>query len=113
MPRGDKMGPNGNGSKTGRALGYCVGNNEAGFENNANTYGRGNGNGFGRGNQNRNGNGFGRGMGYGFRHGATNFTQEILTDVKEETLIQNQINILKDQLESLEEKLKNIKKIVL
>ena len=106
MPRGDKTGPMGNGSKTGRALGYCVGNNEAGFKNNTNTYGRGNG--FGRGNQN--GNGFGRGMGYGFRHGASNFAQEILTDVKEETLIQNQINILKDQLESLEEKLKTLKK---
>ena len=109
MPRGDKTGPNGNGPKTGRALGYCVGNNEAGFENNANTYGRGNGNGFGRGNQNRNGNGGGRGMGYGFRHGATNFTQEVIPNVKEKTLIENQINILKDQLESLEEKLKTLK----
>jgi|SRR6056297_2567303 len=30
MPRGDKTGPNGQGSKTGRAAGYCSGNNEPG-----------------------------------------------------------------------------------
>jgi hypothetical protein len=110
MPRGDKTGPNGDGPKTGRALGYCVGNNQAGFEANEATYGRGNGNGFGRRNGNGNGNGFGRGNGYGFRNSANNFTQETILDVKEETLIQNQINILKDQLESLEEKLKTLKK---
>ena len=102
MPRGDKTGPNGNGSKTGLALGYCVGNNQAGFESNTN---RGNGRGFGRGNQNRNGNGFGRGMGFGSQQRGVSS----LVDVSEKTLIENEINILKDQLKSLEEKLKTLK----
>jgi len=93
MPRGDKTGPMGNGPKTGRALGYCVGNNEAGFENN---FPRGNG----RGNRNH----FGRGMGFEFRQqGVSN-----LVDVSEKTLIENEINILKDQLQKLEEKLKTL-----
>jgi len=97
MPRGDKTGPNGNGPKTGRRLGYCTGNNLPGFENNIITYGRGNG--FGR--RNHNGNGFGRGMGFGYRNGFDN-------GVKEKTLVQNEINILKDQLESLEKRLKEL-----
>ena len=97
MPRGDKTGPNGNGPKTGRGLGYCTGNNLPGFENNITTYGRGNG--FGR--RNHNGNGFGRGMGFGYRSGFDN-------GVKEKTLVQNEINILKDQLESLEKRLKEL-----
>ena len=106
MPRGDKTGPNGNGPKTGRALGYCVGNNQAGFENNTIGLGRGNGRGLGRGNRYGNGNGYGRGMGFGFQqHGASN-----LVDVSEKTLVENEINILKDQLLKLEEKLETLKK---
>jgi hypothetical protein len=102
MPRGDKTGPKGAGPKTGRALGYCVGNNQAGFENNAIGYGRG----FGRGN--RHGNGLGRGMGFGFRHG-NNYQTEDLTDVSEKTLLENEINILKDKLAALEKRLNNLK----
>lgn len=95
MPRGDKTGPKGAGSKTGRALGYCVGNNQAGFKNNTIGFGRGN----------RYGNGNGRGMGFGFqKQGVSN-----LIDVSEKTLIENEINILKDQLLKLEEKLKTLK----
>ena len=107
MPRGDKTGPNGAGPKTGRALGYCVGNNQAGFENNTIGFGRGNGRGFGRGN--RHGNGYGRGMGFGFRHG-NNYQTEDLTDVSEKTLVENEINILKDKLEALEKRLNDLKK---
>lgn len=33
MPRGDKTGPHGIGPMTGRRMGYCVGNENAGFEN--------------------------------------------------------------------------------
>ncbi len=107
MPRGDKTGPMGNGSKTGRGLGYCTGNNHPGFENNFIGFGRRNGRRFGKGY--RHTNGYGRGNAYRFRHGVTNFTEEIISDAKEETLIQNQINILKDQLDSLEKKLQNLK----
>ena len=103
MPRGDKTGPNGNGPKTGRGLGYCTGNSFPGFENNATTYGRGNG--FGRRNQfgggYGRGNGYGRGMGFGFRNNSD-------SGIKEKTLVQNQINILKDQLEYLEKQLKEL-----
>ena len=108
MPRGDKTGPMGNGSKTGRALGYCTENNQAGFESNTDTYDRGNRNGFGRGNHNRNGFGPGMGKRIGFQQKKSNFTQEEHPKVKEKTLIKNQINILKDQLESLEDKLKTL-----
>jgi len=50
MPGGDRTGPAGAGPMTGRRLGFCVGNDEAGTY-----YGRG--------------YGFGRGSGMGFRRG--------------------------------------------
>ena len=103
MPRGDKTGPNGIGPTTGRKLGYCVGNNQAGFENN--TYERGNG--FGRGNR---GNNRGQGNGYGYKHGYNATNTNHLVGIKEETLIKNEINVLKDQLENLENRLKTISK---
>ena len=96
MPRGDRTGPNGSGSKTGRALGYCVGNETAGYLENR-------GQGFGRGFGQRRGFGNGQGFGRGYGQGRRSFT-----DVSEKTLVQNEINILKDQLSSLEERLKNL-----
>ncbi|MDO9546140.1 MAG: DUF5320 domain-containing protein [Pelolinea sp.] len=39
MPAGNKTGPQGMGPKTGRAAGYCVGNNQPGFVNQG--FGRG------------------------------------------------------------------------
>ncbi len=88
MPRGDKTGPNGNGPKTGRGLGYCAGNNNPGyyFTNNEHKTGRG----------------------FGYRH---RFANNYLTnndDVSEKTIIKNQINILKDKLSALEERLNNL-----
>lgn len=59
MPGGDRTGPMGMGPMTGRAAGYCVGNNAPGYMNPVG--GRGMGFGGGR--------GFGRGMGRGFRGG--------------------------------------------
>ena len=55
MPRGDRTGPTGMGSMTGRAAGYCAGYSVPGFANQV----AGRGYGFG----------FGRGMGCGFRGG--------------------------------------------
>ena len=50
MPRGDKIGPGGMGSMTGRAAGYCAGNTTAGFVSRAGGRGSGGGgNGGGRG----------------------------------------------------------------
>lgn len=59
MPRGDRTGPAGQGSRTGRGLGYCTGYSTPGY-----TKGipRGGG-GFGR----------GRGRGFGYRYWATGF----------------------------------------
>jgi len=53
MPRGDRTGPAGMGSMTGRGLGYCAGNVAPGFA--SGSYGRG--------------GGFGRGFGLGSRRG--------------------------------------------
>ena len=67
MPRGDRTGPNGRGSMTGRGLGFCAGYDAPGYANpprggyfQGRTYGRGYGGGYGRGP----GRGFGRGWGY-------------------------------------------------
>jgi hypothetical protein len=59
MPRGDRTGPLGQGPMTGRAMGYCTGNNMPGFMNRWGGFG-GRGMGGGRGG--------GRGFGRGWRH---------------------------------------------
>ncbi|MCK5866879.1 MAG: DUF5320 domain-containing protein [Mycoplasmataceae bacterium] len=67
MPRGDRTGPEGKGSKTGRQMGLCSGYDKPGFENSSETTERG-GLGLGRGQgQGRRGNGprDGRGAGRG------------------------------------------------
>lgn len=107
MPRGNKTGPNGDGPMTGRAQGYCTGNNQPGFINNqaypGMGFGRGARGGYGRGM----GRGYGRGMGqgFGFRHGYQNDYVENRSPVSEKTLIENEIRVLKDQLSYLEKQL--------
>lgn len=58
MPRGDRTGPAGMGTRTGRAAGYCTGYAVPGYANPM--FGGGGGGG---------GGGFGRGMGRGFGRG--------------------------------------------
>ena len=59
MPRGDKTGPMGMGSMTGRKAGYCAGSSMPGYANPKGVgFGFGRGLGYGR--------GFGRGTGRGF-----------------------------------------------
>ena len=99
MPQGDRRGPNGNGPKSGRGLGLCVENETAGYMA-TERVGRG--------------AGFGRGRGFGYQQrgggfGAGRFAQEDFSGIKEKTLVENEINILKDKLAALEERLKNIK----
>ena len=63
MPGGDRTGPEGYGSRTGRSLGYCAGYSSPGFTKGVprgRGFGRGRGQGFGRGFWGR-GQGFGRG----------------------------------------------------
>jgi len=73
MPRGDKTGPVGQGSMTGRATGYCAGYNTPGYLNTCC------GKGFG--------GGFGRGREFGQRFGRRFWTtpQEIIQANKEPT----------------------------
>ncbi|MBU4487403.1 MAG: DUF5320 domain-containing protein [Candidatus Delongbacteria bacterium] len=90
MPRGDRTGPDGAGQMTGRGLGYCAGYIEPGY-----TAVGGRGYSFG-------GRGFGRGNGrrFGFKVGYDN-----VHNVSENTLFENEIRVLKDQLSSLEKRL--------
>jgi len=83
MPRGDKTGPNGMGSMTGRQLGYCTGNETPGFANQSFGFGRGFGRGIGLGRRSRS----------GFRAGFRNYYQQDIPNVSEKTLLENEIKI--------------------
>ena len=64
MPRGDRTGPNGAGSMTGRGAGLCNGNQAPGFSSSGTGLGRGTGSGRGMG-QGVGQQGMGQGMGQG------------------------------------------------
>ena len=101
MPRGDRMGPSGEGPTTGRGMGYCTGNEHPGYGNSFSNRARGFGRGF------HGGPGYGRGAGFGFRGGYGSNNPGNISDVSEKTLIENEIRILKDQLSALEDRLSN------
>ena len=101
MPRGDRTGPSSEGPKTGRRMGYCVGNDHPGYVGSQPNWIRGSGRRF------QGGQGFGWRGGAGFRHGYGNYYHEEYTDVSEKTIIENEIRILKDQLSALEDRLSN------
>lgn len=90
MPGLDRTGPQGRGSMTGRRMGNCNDN----IENIANG---------------RTGRWYGRGGGSGFRHRFGRNQQQFLTKVSEKTILENEINTLKDQLSSLEKQMKELK----
>lgn len=104
MPRGDRTGPNGEGSMTGRRLGFCTGNGRSEFDTTPRNFGHGYGQGFGR------RHGWGGQMGYGFRHGYGRFMDETVQNVSNETLLENEARILKEQLASVEKQLSDIQK---
>lgn len=98
MPRGDRTGPNGMGPMTGRQAGYCAGFDTPGFNNNY----------FGA----RGGGGFGRGNRFRFRGGFQNNAYSAAPEypnVSEKTMLENEIKILKEQLNSFEQRLTEIK----
>jgi len=70
MPSGDRTGPMGQGPMTGRASGYCTGNDTPGF---ADGFGGGRGRGYGFGRGRGRGWGFGRGFGGGRGPGGGRF----------------------------------------
>ncbi|NOZ35050.1 MAG: DUF5320 domain-containing protein [Chlorobi bacterium] len=88
MPGFDRTGPLGRGAMTGRRMGHC-----------ADASGIGNafrGRGYG--------NGFGRRVGFG-----RDFYEAGISDVSEKTMLENEVNTLKDQLTFLEKRLSEIK----
>jgi hypothetical protein len=96
MPRGDGTGPAGQGSMTGRGMGFCAGFNSAGFMNG----------GFGR------GRGLGRGFGWRARAMQVTPNQQpaAITEKQEKQLLEQELNVLKEEMEEIEERLKELKK---
>lgn len=95
MPLGDRTGPMGEGSMTGRRMGYCAGNNSIGSGRGF-AYGRGRGNGFGHGN------------GYGFRNENINIpTSQPATAIQPENIngLAAEIEGLKSSVNAILERL--------
>lgn len=106
MPSGDRTGPVGQGSMTGRSLGYCAGYDTPGF---TRGFGGGMRRGFGSGRGMGRGGGYGRGLSRGLRFG---WPQAFYAQAnpwkapdKEE-----EIKILKSQAEELSRTQKEIEK---
>ncbi len=108
MPGGDRSGPRGLGSMTGRGAGYCSGANQPGFANQYRGYGMGSGGRFcGWG---------GRGGGRGWRNqfwatglpGWTRYGGVPQTAEQEMDVLKNQAGLLKDQLEQIQKRLEEL-----
>ena len=95
MPQGNGTGPSGQGSMTGRAMGFCAGFNTPGFMNPR----------FGR--------GFGRGRGFAWRARAfqTMPIQQIqpITEQEEKELLKQELKAIEQEKQELEKRLKKIK----
>lgn len=103
MPQGDRTGPMGQGSMTGRALGFCSGYDTPGF---TKGFGGGMGRGFGFGRGMGRGRGFGRGRNFGgVNAGIFQGLPQTQTISKED-----EIKLLKSQAESLKRSQKDIEK---
>lgn len=104
MPRGDRTGPNGMGPMTGRATGFCAGNNQPGFT----TSGGGMGRGFGRGVRGF----FGRGMGRWFGTAPVNYgvPANWSAPTKEEELasLKNQASAYEQGLKDINQRIKEL-----
>ena len=107
MPRGNGTGPMGMGPMTGRAAGFCAGNDVSGFISPA--FGRGCGMGFGRGR----GMGFRRGGGFGLmRWGMPPIAyqeQKPVPELEKQTL-KNYAKGLETELEAAKKRLSEIEK---
>jgi len=97
MPRGDRTGPNGMGPMTGRAFGYCAGNEAPGY---ASAPGPGRGMAWGGG---RARGGFGRGManGYGGRGMAWNRPEAPRAPENRKALLEDEMAALTERMEFL------------
>ena len=114
MPRGDGTGPWGQGSMTGRGLGYCAGSNTPGYTKGP---GMGLGRGFGGGRGMAYGRGVGWGRGGGRRFGGLGGYNAPLYGpnlvpppvYSAPTTPEAQLNILKQEKQYLESEMENIK----
>jgi hypothetical protein len=97
MPQGDRTGPNGQGSMTGRGMGFCAGFNAPGFMNS----------GFGR--------GFGRGRGFRWRARAIQpiplqqVQPAVITEKQEKQFLEQDLVALKEEMKEIEKRLKELK----
>lgn len=101
MPQGDRTGPMGQGSRTGRAFGLCSGYDTPGY---TKGMGRGMGNGIGRGS----GRGMGNGRGRNFGNAFTGFFQGF--PWFQNMSKNDEIKMLKNQAESLKQNQRDIEK---
>ena len=112
MPRGDRSGPNGMGSMTGRGAGFCNGFNAPGYMNSGAGfgYGMGRGRGFGGGHYGY-GAGYGAGRGYGLAAAPYTVPMAPVAGYSKETekgYIENEVSLLKNQLKTLESRLSDM-----
>lgn len=123
MSHGDRKGPTGQGSKTGRAMGYCSGNDNPGHMTGipagaARGAGRGAGRGMSqgagrgacRGFRCRRNSGFGRGGGFAARGEYPGHYYPATAQTRAESnvdILENRISSLKQELETLMESLKS------
>lgn len=115
MPRGDGTGPWGQGTRTGRGLGYCSGYNTPGYTKGpgmglARGFGRGRGIGFGRGLAwRRGGGGFGGYGGYGGISAPLYEPRVFMPPLYQPTATpEDQLQMLNQEKQYLESEVKNI-----
>ncbi|MFX0171757.1 MAG: DUF5320 domain-containing protein [Candidatus Hodarchaeota archaeon] len=105
MPRGDRTGPWGFGSRTGRGLGYCAGYPTPGFTKGP---GMGWGSSYGRGRGWR-GGGWGRGYGWGFYPpDVTPPWPATLSPADESKYLEQTLTSLKKEIEIIEKRLEEL-----
>lgn len=115
MPRGDRTGPAGMGPLTGRGAGYCAGFAVPGFANcGGGGFGRMGGRGAGMGGRGA-GMGFrarmGQGFGFGWGAANTGFGPTAYpTGVTEQSVLQDQAEALKSQLDAIQQRLSDLEK---
>lgn len=100
MPGGNRTGPNGEGSRTGRGLGYCSGSDTPGYMKKP---GIGAGSGF------RTGRGFGCGRGRGSRNAANYGNRSVWNYSGDESgYLESRFNSLKQEIASLTKRLNEL-----
>jgi len=121
MPRGDRTGPEGMGSMTGRAAGYCAGYSMPGYANPiVGRGGFGYGRGFGSGRGLGRGRGFGRGIGRGFGlrgaaypyayanpYYAAPYAPEV-TPKEEADTLKSQAKVIQQELDTINSRIKEL-----